>query len=92
MIEVGDPRRLAHHLEHVEIAVGVERIPGVVRRKADWHTARLQFVHERHAPPARRTRSVTILQVHVAHGQAHDVHPRLGGHINGFKRAILRLR
>ena len=54
VIEMQDARRLAEHLEHVEIAIGIERIAGVVGGDGDRHAARLQLVQQRHAAPARR--------------------------------------
>jgi hypothetical protein len=58
MVEMADPRRLAHHLQHVHVAIGVERIAGVVGGEADADAARLHLVDQRDAPPARRAAGV----------------------------------
>src|SRR5262245_7417028 len=35
MIQVQDARRLAKHLQHVEVAIGIERVAGIVARDRD---------------------------------------------------------
>ena len=52
---LGNAHRLAHHLEHVEIAIGVERVAGIVAAERDGHggRGRLPAAPE---PCRRRTR------------------------------------
>ena len=48
MIEMADPHRLAEHLDHVEVAIGVERVAGIVagegelmpRARISWTSVR----------------------------------------------------
>ena len=77
VVEMQDARRLAEDLEHVEIAIGVERVARVVARDHHGHARRLQFVQRRNAAPARRAAGLPVLQIHVAHRQADDGEARL---------------
>ena len=68
-----DARRHAVDLQHVEIAIGVERIARVVGGDGDRDAARLHLVQQRHAAPARRRAVLAaVLQVEIAHRQRHD--------------------
>ncbi|MPL60722.1 hypothetical protein SDC9_06283 [bioreactor metagenome] len=91
VVEMRDPRRLAHHLDHVEIAIGIERIAGVVGGEADVDAARSHLVHQRHPAPARRAAGRAVLQVHVAHRQADDIQPGLRDQIERARRLGLGL-
>ena len=72
MIEMQDARRLAIDLEHVEIAIGVERIARVVARDHHGDARGIELMQRRDAAPARRAAGHAILQIHVAHRQRHD--------------------
>ena len=73
MIEMQDARRHAVDLQHVEIAIGVERIARVVGGDRDRNAARLHLVQQRDAAPARRGAVVAaVLQIEIAHRQRHD--------------------
>ncbi len=54
VVEMQDPRRLAEDLEHVEIAIGVERVARVVARHHHGDARCLELVQRRDAAPARR--------------------------------------
>ena len=63
MVQMPDPRRLAHHLHHVEVTVGVEGVAGVVGGEADRDAAGLHLVDDGDPPAARRAGGVPVLQV-----------------------------
>ena len=69
---MGDAHRLAEDLDHVEIAIGIERIAGVVGGDRDRNPVLDEFVQQGDAAPARRAVGDAVLQVHVAHGQRDD--------------------
>ena len=77
MVEVKNAIRLAQDLEHVEIAIGIEGIAGVVAGDGGRHARRLQLVQRRDAAPARRQAWAAVLEIEVAHRQADDRQPRL---------------
>ena len=70
-----DAHALAPHLEHVEIAIGIEGIAHVVA--GDHHVdARVaEFVQRGDAAPARRAAGLAVLQEEVAHRQRNDAEP-----------------
>ena len=72
VIEMQDAGRLAKHLEEIEIAIGVERIAGVVGGDHHGHAGRGQLVQRRDAAPARRAAGLAVLQVHVDERQRDD--------------------
>jgi hypothetical protein len=92
---MADARRLAHHLQHVHVAIGVERIARVVGGEADADAARAHLVHQRDAAP-RGVRGVPglrpVLEVEVAHRQADHVDPGLGHQVQRVDRPRLVLR
>ena len=77
VVEMGDPNPLGEHFQHVEIAVGVEGIAGVVARQHDGDAGRLQLVQQRDAAPARRAAGRSVLQIEVAQWQADDADARV---------------
>ena len=67
-----DAGRHAVDFQHVEIAIGVERVARVVGGDADRNAARLHFMQQRHATPARgRAVLPPVLQIKIAHRQRH---------------------
>lgn len=56
---------LGKHLQHVEVAVGVELVARVVGGQRHRHAARRQLLQRRHAAPPRRApcRVVTVLHI-----------------------------
>ena len=48
-----DAHRLAEHLQHVEVAIGIERVARIVGGDRDLDAARLHLVQQRDAAPAR---------------------------------------
>ena len=54
MIEMQDARALAEHLDRVEIAIGVERVAGIVRGDGDRDAGGAELVEQGDAAPARR--------------------------------------
>ena len=73
-----DAGRLAEHLEHIEIAVGIEGIAGVVGGDHHLHAGRGQLMQRGDAAPARRAAGLAVLQVHVDHRQRDDGDAGLG--------------
>ena len=88
---MADSGRLAHHLQHVEVAVGVERIARVVGGEGDADPALLHLVHEGDAAPARCPRGSPALEVQVAHREAHHAQAGPGDEVEGRKRLGLLL-
>ena len=78
VVEMGDAGRLAKHLQHVEVAIGVEGVARVVGREDDLNSRGLELVQERDAAPSRRAAGSSVLQVHVAHWQRDDGDAGLG--------------
>ena len=67
-----DARCLAEHFEHVEIAIRVKGVAGVVTGDRDGNAGGVEFVQRRDTAPPGGTDGRAILQVHVAHRQRHD--------------------
>jgi hypothetical protein len=91
---MADARRLAHHFQHVHVAIGVERIARVVGGEADADAARAHLVDQRDAPAARgagRARFRPVLQVEVAHRQADHVDAGLCHQVERVQRPRLVL-
>ncbi len=72
VVEVGDAHRLPPRVQHVAVAVGVERVAGVVARHRDAHARVPEFPQRRDAAPARGAAGRAVLEVHVHRRQAHD--------------------
>ena len=53
VVELGDADGLAEDLEHVEVAVGVERVAGVVAGEGERDAAGPDLLGDRDAAPAR---------------------------------------
>ena len=81
----------AHHLHHIQIAIGVERIARIIRCEGDGNAARLHFMHKGHAPPTRRAPRLAILQIHIAHGQDHNRNAGISAGLDGFQREFICL-
>ena len=71
MVEMADAGGLAHHLDHVEVAIGVERVARVVGGEGDRDGALGHLVDERDAAPAWGPLA-SGLEVEVAHRQRDD--------------------
>ena len=72
MVEVENAGRLAKHFQHVEIAIGVERIAGIVAGDHHRDAGGVELVQRGDPAQPRGSSGGAILQVHVAHRQRHD--------------------
>ena len=73
LVELRDTDCLRENLDRIEVAVGVERIAGVIASDGDGDARSRKFVQQGYASPARRsTRLLAILQIHVAHRERDD--------------------
>src|SRR6267143_602185 len=75
----------------VVVTEAVERVATVVARHGDAHATLREFVQERDAAPARRAAGDSILQIEVAHRQAHHADAGLGGEIERLAHDLGRL-
>jgi hypothetical protein len=72
-IELSDAHRLRKDFDGIEIAIGKERIAGVVAANGDRHAGSGKFMQQCHPAPARRASTLlAVLQIHVAHRQRDD--------------------
>mmetsp|Transcript_24439 Transcript_24439/g.45504 ORF Transcript_24439/g.45504 Transcript_24439/m.45504 type:complete len:278 (+) Transcript_24439:2278-3111(+) len=86
VVQLADPRRLAHDLKHVHVAIRIKRIAGVVGGKADSDPARLHLVDQCDPAMARGASLLPVLKIEVAHRQADHVQPCARHQVEGFER------
>ncbi|HVA12110.1 MAG TPA: hypothetical protein VNF99_02565 [Stellaceae bacterium] len=83
MIKMHDPHRLAEGLDHVVIAIGMERVAAIVAADGDGNPAAAHFLDRCDAAPTRCPTALAILKIKVDRRQGHHGDPRLGAKIDG---------
>jgi hypothetical protein len=91
MIEVQNPNSLTEGVDHVVIAIGVERIAAIVAGDRDRYAALAHFVDRRDAAPTRRPSIAPILKVKIYGRQRDHRDTRLGAEIEGSANLLLGL-
>jgi hypothetical protein len=91
MIEVQNPNGLTEGIDHVVIAISVERIAAIVAGDRDRYAVLTHFVDRRDAAPARRPSAAPVLKIEVYGRQRDHRDTRLGAEIEGSANLLLRL-
>jgi hypothetical protein len=91
MIEMEDAGALPPHFDHVEIALWIKGIAGVVAGDHHIDARRLQFMEGGHPAPSRRAAVAAVLQIEIAHRQRDDIKTGARDEINGAFGFVLAL-
>jgi hypothetical protein len=91
MIEVQNPNGLTEGIDHVMVAIGVERIAAIVAGDRDRYATLAHFVDRRDATPARRPSANPVLKIKIYGWQRDDRDTRLGAHIEGSVHLLFGL-
>ena len=83
MIEVQNPHGLTEGINHVVIAISMERIAAIVAGDRDRYPALAHFVDRCDAAPARRPLSAPVLKIKIYGWQRDHRDTRLGAEIEG---------
>src|SRR5208282_117948 len=83
MIEVKNPHGLTEGINHVVIAISMERIAAIVAGDRDRYAALAHFVDRRDAAPARRAFTAPVLKIQVYGWQRDHRDTRLRAEIEG---------
>ena len=83
MIEVQNPDGLAEGINHVVIAISVERVAAIVAGDRYRYAALAHFVDWRDAAPAWRPSLAPVLKIKIYDWQCDYRYPRLGAEIEG---------
>jgi hypothetical protein len=83
MIEVQNPNCLTEGIDHVVIAIGVERIAAIVASDRDRYATLTHFMDRRDATPARRSSAAPVLKIEIYGRQRDHRDPRFGAEIEG---------
>jgi hypothetical protein len=91
MIEVQNPHGLTEGINHVMIAIGMERIAAIVASDRDWYTAVAHFVDRRGTAPAWCPSIAPILKIKIDGWQRHYRDARLRTEGEGPAYLLFRL-
>jgi len=91
MIEVQYPNGLTEGIDHVMIAIGMERIAAIVTGDRDWYAAVAHFVDRRDAAPTWRPPIAPILKIKIDGWQRHYRDARLDAEGEGPAYLLYRL-
>jgi hypothetical protein len=91
MIEVQNPNGLTESIDHVVIAVGVERIAAIVAGDCHRYATLTHFMDRRDASPTRRPSTAPVLKVKIYGWQRDHRDTRLGAEIEGPANLLLGL-
>lgn len=91
MIEVQNPNGLTEGIDHVMIAIGVERIAAIVAGDRDRYAVLTHFVDRRDATPARRPSTAPVLKVKIYGWQRDHRDTRLGAESEGSANLLFGL-
>ena len=83
VVEVQNPNGLAKGIDHVMIAIGMERIAAVVASDRDGYAALTHFKDRRDTAPARRPSATTVLKIQIYRRQRYHRDTRLGAEVEG---------
>ena len=83
MVEVQNPNGLAKGIDHVMIAIGMERIAAIVASERDGNAALTHFMDRRDTAPARRPSATTVLKIQIYRRQRYHRDTRLGAEVEG---------
>jgi len=81
VIQVQNPDGLTEGINHVVIAIGVERIAAVVASNRDRYTAAAHFVDRRNAAPAWCSSTVPVLKIKIYGRQRNDRYSGFGAEV-----------
>jgi hypothetical protein len=91
MIEVQNPNGLTEGIDHVMIAVGVERVSAIIAGDRDRYTTLTHFVDRRDAAPAWRPSIAPVLKIKIYGWQRDHRDARLGAEIEGSAHLLFGL-
>ena len=83
MIEVQNPHGLTKSIDHVVIAISMERITAIVAGDRDRYAAPADFVDRRDAAPARRPLTAPVLKIKIYGWQRDHGDTRFGAEVEG---------
>ena len=83
MIEMQNPNGLTEGINHVVIAIGVERIAAIVASDRDRYATLTHFMDWRDATPARSASAAPVLKKEIYSGQRDYRDPGFGAEIEG---------
>jgi hypothetical protein len=91
MIEVQNPNGLTEGIDHVMIAVGVERVSAIVTGNRDRYATLPHFMDRRDPTPAGRPSTAPVLKIEVYSWQRDHRDTRLGAEIEGSAHLLFGL-
>jgi hypothetical protein len=91
MIEVQNPNGLTEGIDHVVIAIGVERIAAIIASDRDRYATLAHFVDRRDTAPSWRPSTAPVLKIKIYGWQRDHRDTRLGAQVEGSANLLFGL-